>query len=167
MATKSLQTAISGSFKFKPEIDALREAFADHHVDVLAPAPGWLWLPGRMIAPPEFRPLPAERGLGIRQIEDSFLSAILGSDFLYVCNPEGYVGISAAFEMGFSTGANKPIYMQYPPDFFDLADGDLERMAFLKDRLVIASAGEAATLERARQDVAVASGRLSTAILLS
>jgi hypothetical protein len=35
-----LTTAISGSFKFKPEIDALHDEFADAGVNVLEPSKG-------------------------------------------------------------------------------------------------------------------------------
>lgn len=40
MTRNVLKTAISGSFTFKPEIDALHETFADYGVQVLAPPNG-------------------------------------------------------------------------------------------------------------------------------
>lgn len=105
-----LSTCISGSFKFKPEIDRLIEEFQDYHVKVLAPEKGWLVLPEYKISPPKFRPLPSERKMSIRQIEDNFLEKIREATFLYVGNFEGYTGLSGYYEMGFAYGIEKPIY---------------------------------------------------------
>lgn len=45
MKEGELSTCISGSFKFKPEIDRLIEEFQDLHVKVLSPEKGWLAVP--------------------------------------------------------------------------------------------------------------------------
>lgn len=105
-----LSTCISGSFKFKPEIDLLIEEFQDLHVKVRAPEKGWIALPRYRIALPKFRPLPSEQKMSIRLIEDNFLNKIRKSTFLYVASYEGYTGFSTDFEMGFALGADKPIY---------------------------------------------------------
>lgn len=105
-----LSTCISGSFKFKPEIDRLIEEFQDLHVKVLSPEKGWLFLPIYQIVKPKFRPLPHERRMSIKQIEDSFLRNLAHSNFLYVASFSGYTGESTNLEIGFAYGRNVPIY---------------------------------------------------------
>lgn len=105
-----LSTCISGSFKFKPEIDRLIEEFKDLHVKVLAPEKGWLVIPRYRISSPKFRPLPSEQKMSIRQIEDDFLRSIKRVTFVYVADFEGYTGSSVNFEIGFALGQGKPIY---------------------------------------------------------
>lgn len=110
MKENELSTCISGSFKFKPEIDRLIEEFQDLHIRVLAPEKGWLYIPRYRISPPKFRPLPSEKGIPIKQIEDDFLRKIKIATFLYVANIGGYLGNSANFEIGFALGNEKPVY---------------------------------------------------------
>lgn len=151
MPGRPLETAISGSFKFKPEIDALHDEFADYGVMVTAPEKGWLWLPTRLLVSTPFRPLPSEQGMSIREIEDRFLAAIKQADFLYLCNQESYLGLSTCLEVGYALGTETPIYAQNKIDFFELAEGDLGHATFLENRIVIAGAAEATQLELARR----------------
>ena len=51
----------------------------------------------------------------IRHIEDAVLEGIRASDFLYVCNPEGYVGRSTAFEIGYAAALGKRVVALCPP----------------------------------------------------
>jgi hypothetical protein len=128
MATEresELTTAISGSFKFKPEIDEVHEEFRDYGVVVIAPDTGWLYLPKFRLAVPgdsdfSFRPLPSERQMGgAGEIERMFLRDIRTADFVYFYTPEGYAGNSVAFEFGFALALEKPLYALEP-----LADTD-------------------------------------------
>ncbi len=48
-------------------------------------------------------------------VEIGHLNAILESDFLYVVNPNGYSGVSSAFEMGFARSTNVPIFCKARP----------------------------------------------------
>jgi hypothetical protein len=116
-----LSTCISGSFKFKPEIDSLIEEFQDLGVKVLEPTPGWRHIPGLQIAPGLFRPLPLEVGLSAVQVEQRFLAAIRRSDFMYLHNREGYIGNMVAFEIGHAMGVPKPIFALEPitPENFE------------------------------------------------
>lgn len=107
---KELKTCISGSFKFKPEIDLLIEEFNDLGVTVLSPEKGWLYIPKYRILKPEFRPLPLERNMSIKTIEDNFLIGINQSDFLYVASFEGYIGESTSMEIGFAFAKQIPVY---------------------------------------------------------
>jgi len=146
------ETAISGSFQFKPEIDRAIEAFRDYGVMVLEPTTGWLWTPVLQVVSSPFRPLPAERGLELREVEDRFLAAIDRADFLYVLNPGGYIGLSTAFEIGYAMESDKPIYMQETPDFMELAEYDLARKAYLEQRITIADIPGVVLAEQQRRE---------------
>jgi len=101
-----LKCVVSGSFsKAKPEIDLAIEELTDLGVTVLAPEKGWLYKPPQRVILPEdrqFRPLPSEVSMNPGQVEDEFLRCITKSDFVYVVNPDGYVGDMVAFEIGFA-----------------------------------------------------------------
>lgn len=125
MRENELKCCISGSFfKFKPEIDRTIDEFKDLGVTVLAPDKGWLYIPNRVLRAKymEFRPLPAERGMTIKQIEDSFLSKIKQSDFHYIANFEGYVGMSTCLEIGFATACGVPSFSIEQIKFEDVGD---------------------------------------------
>lgn len=120
MSERDLNCVISGSIrKFKPEIDLAIDEFTDLGVMVLAPEKGWLFKPPTRLLTledREFRPLPSEVNMSVRQIEDSFLHALRRSDFVYIINPGGYVGTSVTLEMGYAMGMGVPIYSKYPID---------------------------------------------------
>ncbi|HYM65103.1 MAG TPA: hypothetical protein VES68_01290 [Candidatus Sulfotelmatobacter sp.] len=109
---------IPGSFdKFKPEIDLTIDEFRDLGVTVLAPDKGWLYKsPLKVFTKDDmvnfFRPLPSEIGMRIKEIEDSFLESIRKSDLVYIVNPEGFIGETVSFEIGFALGRGIPIYSQ-------------------------------------------------------
>lgn len=111
-----LRCVVAGSFeKFKKEIDLCIDEFQDFGVMVLAPEKGWVFKPPQRLYRLQdriFRPLPKEMGMSARQIEDSFLEAILNSDFVYVVNPDGYVGNTVSFEIGFAIALGIPVYAQ-------------------------------------------------------
>ncbi|OGH07215.1 MAG: hypothetical protein A2171_01660 [Candidatus Levybacteria bacterium RBG_13_35_9] len=112
---KEVSCVISGSFgKFKPEIDRAIDNFRDLGVTVLAPGKGWLYIPPQRQYSRSafFRPLHSEVGRTIKQIEDEFLDAIRNSDFLYVVNPDGFIGQTVGMEIGFAVACDKPVYSQ-------------------------------------------------------
>jgi hypothetical protein len=142
-----LTTAVSGSFKFKPEIDLLHEEFRDYNVVVLAPDTGWLRLPHQKLILPEdsdftYRPLPTERGMGPWQIERGFLDAVDQADFLYVNDLEGYIGTMTSFEIGYAI-ANKPIYARKPINELLLEDYPVDWPRLLRERVKVLSPAEA------------------------
>jgi hypothetical protein len=57
-----------------------------------------------------FWPLLEEKNMTIKQVEDGFLRSIKRSDFVYVVNPDGYIGSTVSMEVGFCIGNNIPIY---------------------------------------------------------
>ncbi len=130
----------------------MHEKFNDYGVDVLAPAKGWFWTPTLQTSSMPFRPLPAERGLGIKEIEDRFLNAIDEADFLYVLCPKAYIGASTALEIGYALGGKTPVYASESPDFIELADYDLGQKAFLESSIVIAGISAIVQTERAKRE---------------
>lgn len=109
-----ITAVVSGSFKFKPEIDKTIETLEETGVKVLEPTKGWLIMPSSEIAERllqgQIRPLPTEESLTTRQIEERFLKALGRANLMYLMNREGYVGNSAALEIGYALGQDKPIY---------------------------------------------------------
>ncbi len=145
---EKLTACISGSFKLKPEIDELQEEFMDHGVKVLEPSRGWLYLPGRMPENYEsFRPLPSERGLTLRHVEDRFLKAISRSTFLYVNNFYGYIGMSTALEIGYAHNSQKPIFARQPLNVQNF-EGDLIPYFYWREVVQVASPAKASQVAR-------------------
>jgi NTP pyrophosphatase (non-canonical NTP hydrolase) len=106
----SLTCTISGSFRrFLPQISAKMKECADQGVAVLSPRScqsmgeqaGFVFLKG-------------DRGQP-KEIESSHLQAIRKSDFLYVVNPEGYIGPSAMLEIGYALALSVPVFSSEPP----------------------------------------------------
>lgn len=120
--TEKLKCTISGSFKYKPEIDLARDEFSDRGFIVLAPGKGWLVhhsnQPYQNPKTSTFRPLPGEKYMDLKAVEDSFLENITRSDFLYVLNPEGYLGNSTCLEIGFAIARGIPVFLAYPVSRF-------------------------------------------------
>lgn len=52
----------------------------------------------------------AEVSLSVKSIQDHHLLALKQADFLWLYAPEGYVGTSAAFEVGFASAIGLPIF---------------------------------------------------------
>jgi hypothetical protein len=51
----------------------------------------------------------------IHYIESRVLKCIDESSFVYLYNPEGYVGVSTAFELGYAVSKNIPVYSYMNP----------------------------------------------------
>ena len=113
-SSEQLTCVISGSFKFKPEIDQTYDELEDNNIRVLGPEKGWFAVArNRLILPDEFgsvRPLPNEKGMPPAAIENQFLAQLHKANFTYLANFEDYVGEMTAFEIGHAIGWKKPIY---------------------------------------------------------
>ena len=57
----------------------------------------------------------AEQGISSQEIEDRHLSAICKADLVMVHAPDGYVGLSAAMEIGFATAQKCPVFSRTAP----------------------------------------------------
>ena len=102
-----MKCAISGSFrKYYKEICQAHDIFEQNGIVVLSPQKSRIINPGE-----EFALLETDlKSLSRKQLEDRHLEAIANSDFVYLVNPNGYIGNSATFEIGYAHGCNKPIY---------------------------------------------------------
>lgn len=56
----------------------------------------------------------AETNLSIREIEQHHLVAISQADFVWLYAPEGYIGVSAAFEIGYAIARQIPVFCNTP-----------------------------------------------------
>jgi len=105
-----MKGTISGSFrKFYQEICNTYEIFEQNGITILSPRNS------KIINPTEdFVILETDsKELGIKELEDMHLEAIANSDFLYLVNPNSYIGDSGKFEMGFAHGNSVPIYSSH------------------------------------------------------
>lgn len=120
---EQLSCVVSGSFKFKPEIDRAIEELEDYGVKVWEPEKGWLPLPESRrllrVGDEGYRPLPSEKGLDSKQIEDRFLAGLRKSDFMYIVAPEGYAGIMVNFEIGGAMALLTPVFASEPIKLVD------------------------------------------------
>ena len=57
----------------------------------------------------------AEQGISSRAIEAYHLLAICKADFVMIYAPDGYVGLSAAMEIGFATAQGCPVFSRTAP----------------------------------------------------
>lgn len=139
---------ISGSFKFKPEIDSAINEFRDLNVIIRAPEIGWLYVPtsGLIVstANEQFQPLPSERNMLAGEVEAAFLEQLDRSDFVYIMNPEGYIGDMSIFEIGYSRGIKKPIYASNPINFSALGIHDPKMIELLIVSMPVMTPTEAA-----------------------
>ena len=100
-------TCISGRYKwYKREVDKVREEFNDNGIKVLQPPPG----PLELTRVDGFTPIKPEIHLPISVVEDNFLRCIRHSDFLYIVNPDGTIGVSISLELGFAAGIGLPVF---------------------------------------------------------
>jgi len=112
-----LKTTICGSFKFLKEIDeAIREC-QGYGIEVLSPR-------GTKIIGEneEFLLLEGDRNTAIKRVEDRHLRCIKESDFVLLICPNGYFGVSCAFEIGAALASRVPVFVMNAPS--RLLDGD-------------------------------------------
>lgn len=111
-----ISATISGSFK--RDLDRIQKKAMQFHkngIKVLSPK-----LSEPVSLHEDFIRLKDDDGTPF-EIELNHLEAILRSDFLYVINPEGYIGRSVAFEIGYALSKNIPIYALEKPEDIALA----------------------------------------------
>lgn len=111
-------TTISGSYRKYPEsVDAAMRTFSSLGVQVLSPpsmqvvssVDGFVSLQEDPIQRLDLAPH-ADLASLMRTVEQSHLQAIVQSDFLWLSVPEGYLGPSTAFELGWSLAHGVPVY---------------------------------------------------------
>lgn len=57
----------------------------------------------------------SEADFTVEELEKYHLRAIREADFIMLHAPEGYVGLSAAFELGYAAASGKPVFCKQPP----------------------------------------------------
>jgi hypothetical protein len=108
-----LTATVSGSFH--RHLHAIMEAVEELHacrVRVLSPED-----PRVVDAIDSFLFVASDRHRSIRLVQDRHLASIGQSDFLWLVNPDGYIGQSASLEIGFAIACGVPILStNVPPD---------------------------------------------------
>jgi hypothetical protein len=106
-----LSAAVSGSFHRHMElITAAVQELMSLSIHVLSPAD-----PRVVAQQGEFLFVASDRVRSVRLVQDRHLESIRAADFLWLVCPDGYVGQSAAMEVGFAAAAGVPIYSRQAP----------------------------------------------------
>jgi hypothetical protein len=107
----TLTATVSGSFR--RGMAAVQEsvyALTDAGVRVLSPADP------RVVAElDDFLFVASDRLRAIKPVQNRHLSAIAASDFLWLAAPGGYIGLSAAMELGYAVALGVPVYTSERP----------------------------------------------------
>lgn len=102
---KQRKVSLVGTFKKNPGM--LRTVFNELKVHY------------QVLSPVDIEFIDSESGfvkLSVNTIEENHLTAIQNSEFVWLFAPEGYIGTSAAFEIGFAHSLGIPIYTDTPPN---------------------------------------------------
>jgi NTP pyrophosphatase (non-canonical NTP hydrolase) len=109
-ATPRLSVVLCGSFR--RDVGGLADVYAALGRSFRVISPSSLEFVDREAA---FVRLPGEAQLSDSQIEAKHLAAITGTDFVWLHAPEGYVGLSAALEIGHASALGIPIFARAAP----------------------------------------------------
>lgn len=114
-----IKATVLGSFsKAKPEIDLAIEELRDCGINVLGPDTGSVILPkkgGLYLPYPHFAPLESEQAMTPEEVERLFIEkCVTKSDFVFVVNPNGYIGEMASYEMRVANSKGITIYSREP-----------------------------------------------------
>jgi len=109
-STKKLQVSIIGSFR--KSHDELKElfAFVQENYTLLSPKSIDWENPDEEFVRVESQPAT----MSIAEIENEHLEALRDSDFIILFAPEGYVGSSATYELGFARALGIPVLSTFP-----------------------------------------------------
>jgi hypothetical protein len=106
-----LKVTVSGSFhRHLHAIASAVQELCDLGVRVLSPAD-----PRIVDSSGEFLFVASDKVRSIRMVQDRHVESIRASDFLWLVAPDGYVGSSAAMELGFAVADETPIFGEHLP----------------------------------------------------
>ena len=106
-----LTATVSGSFhRHMDEIGQAVHQLASLNVRVLSPAD-----PRVVAAQGEFLFVASDPIRSVRLVQDRHLDCIRASSFLWLVCPDGYVGVSAAMEIGAAQEASVPVFAAHKP----------------------------------------------------
>lgn len=113
---RPLYVTVSGSFRrHLPAIQDAVQTLRDRGVVVLSPAD-----PRIAGSFGDFLFVRSDIRRSIKGVQNRHLESISRSDFLWLVCPDGYVGQSAAMEIGFAVAANVPVYSDSVPSDWTL-----------------------------------------------
>jgi NTP pyrophosphatase (non-canonical NTP hydrolase) len=134
IARNRMKAVLCGSFRRDPSGLARDYSDLEECCTVLSPA-------DINFVDPEatFVRLPTEIDETEPQVEHRHLDAISSADFVWLHCPDGYVGVSAAMELGHAKALGVPIFASNLPEESVLADGIqvLERPSMVTDDLMV------------------------------
>ena len=111
MPGRALQATVSGSFRrAMSQVQASVYELTDRGARVLSPAD-----PRVVDSVDGFVFLASDQTRSLRRTQDKHLAAIAASDLLWLVCPDGYVGTSAAMEIGYADHARVPVYATEAP----------------------------------------------------
>ena len=106
------RATVSGSFhRHMPAIYAAVGELRAARVDVLSPSD-----PRVVDHLREFLFVASDRTRLKKQVQQRHFEAISNSDFLWLVCPDGYVGVSAAMEIGWAVRSGVPVYSSMKPN---------------------------------------------------
>lgn len=113
-----LTATVSGSFhRHMGAITAAVHELAALSVRVLSPSD-----PRVVAAHGEFLFVASDGVRSVRLVQDRHLESIRAANFLWLVCPDGYVGQSAAMEVGFAAAARVPIFSTHAPSDLTLRE---------------------------------------------
>lgn len=108
-STKDIKVSIVGSFRRSPEELKLLFQFVQATYTLLSPISiSW------NDAQADFVRTENNAGLNTAEVEDQHLDALRDSDFIVLHAPDGYVGTSATYELGFAKALGIPVFSTHP-----------------------------------------------------
>jgi hypothetical protein len=112
VSSLGIRATVSGSFhRGLNDVQAAVDALTDAGVEVLSPAD-----PRLVDAFGEFLFVASDRRRKIKMVQDRHLAAIAASHFVWLVAPDGYVGLSAALEVGSALAHEIPVFGATPPN---------------------------------------------------
>src|SRR4051812_21571028 len=106
-----VRATVSGSFhRHLAKIEEAVAALHDSGIKVLSPSD-----PRVVDSEGEFLYVASDRVRSVRLVQDRHLDAVGASDFLLLVCPDGYVGSSAALEVGFAAAHDVPVISKTAP----------------------------------------------------
>jgi NTP pyrophosphatase (non-canonical NTP hydrolase) len=141
-ASHRLRVVLCGSFR--RDLDGLRARLADLSDDYLLLSPAGL----DFVNPDaDFVRLSGELDDSVGDIESRHLRAISDADFVWLHAPQGYVGLSAALELGHARAVGVPIFSDALPEDETLAS-IIRVVSCPEDVAVLLDPNAGAALER-------------------
>ena len=132
--TKPIMVTVSGSFhRHMQEIQEAVDTLKDHGATVLSPSE-----PRVVDNFGDFLFVASDLRRSIRGVQNRHLSAIRHSSFVWLECQGGYIGSSAAFEVGYAMAVRVPVYSSVPPNdltmrqYVQVMSGPLEALQLMR-----------------------------------